>query len=490
MDNEKNDALNEKVQQAKDDVEAKIADAASEIKEEIAEADAAAKEAAAQTEDAVPEEAEEVKEDVPEETEESEEAAKEVTAEPVSEPQPKPKKPKKNVSISLGALIAIVVGSLAVAALVVFLVMNHIQDQPKYGKAEGKTVATVNGEKLTDADLGYYIYTEATNQYYTVEGDNADGELENYDWDKDVNGRKLSDIIKENAYNTAVGDLITSQKASEVLTGDTVWDEQDDQQIQTTVDGYVQQFGEDGFNLRAKSMGVSSVNEYARIYTMVMKSQEVRSEIEEDFDSFVPEGVNLSDYVQDDKGSVKHILLTVSDTSTLDPAATPDPEAYDDATAAQLAQTISDQAKAGEDFDSLMTQYNQDTGETSAGYTFGTGEMVKEFEDAAFALGIDEISGPVKTDYGYHVIKRIAGFYELQNYWKSQAKISEKKSVLDKISVKGIMDGVYQSGTQLQEEEEAAQEASQSDSESGSESDTESETENAGTSGEDASAGE
>ena len=37
---------------------------------------------------------------------------------------------------------------------------------------------------------------------------------------------------------------------------------------------------------------------------------------------------------------------------------------------------------------------------------FGRGVMVKDFENAAFDLNIDEISKPIETDFGFHIIKR------------------------------------------------------------------------------------
>jgi foldase protein PrsA len=71
---------------------------------------------------------------------------------------------------------------------------------------------------------------------------------------------------------------------------------------------------------------------------------------------------------------------------------------------------IETKLKNGEDFDVLADKYGKDPGMKNRpdGYVFTKGFMVKEFEDAVFALKEGQISGVVTTDYGYHIIRRNA----------------------------------------------------------------------------------
>lgn len=63
-------------------------------------------------------------------------------------------------------------------------------------------------------------------------------------------------------------------------------------------------------------------------------------------------------------------------------------------------------AKAGEPFETLMKEVAAGNGEVAADLgEIERGNFVKEFEAAAFAVAPGEVAGPVKTTYGYHVIK-------------------------------------------------------------------------------------
>lgn len=73
------------------------------------------------------------------------------------------------------------------------------------------------------------------------------------------------------------------------------------------------------------------------------------------------------------------------------------------------ALAILDRLKKGEKFADIAKELSLDSGSGKRGGElgyFGRGRMVKPFETAAFKLAVGEISEPVKTEYGYHIIKR------------------------------------------------------------------------------------
>lgn len=73
-----------------------------------------------------------------------------------------------------------------------------------------------------------------------------------------------------------------------------------------------------------------------------------------------------------------------------------------------IAEVVLERLNAGEDFAALAQELSQDEGSKNNGGQydwFSRGTMVVPFEEVAFNLEIGEISEPVKTDYGYHVIQ-------------------------------------------------------------------------------------
>ncbi len=71
---------------------------------------------------------------------------------------------------------------------------------------------------------------------------------------------------------------------------------------------------------------------------------------------------------------------------------------------------IVDRLENGEKFGKLAKELSTDSGsgkkDGNLGY-FTKGMMVKPFEEVAFKLQIGEISDPIKTEFGYHIIKRL-----------------------------------------------------------------------------------
>ena len=74
----------------------------------------------------------------------------------------------------------------------------------------------------------------------------------------------------------------------------------------------------------------------------------------------------------------------------------------------KTANEVKRQLDNGADFTQLASEYSKDTSNAQNGGQLGyfsRGRMVEEFEEAAFSMDVGEISDPVKTDFGYHIIK-------------------------------------------------------------------------------------
>ncbi len=103
---------------------------------------------------------------------------------------------------------------------------------------------------------------------------------------------------------------------------------------------------------------------------------------------------NLDRYTEAVDLRVSHILLRTQDAELAEVQA--------------QAESIVAEARGGADFAELARRYSEDEGTREAGGDLGPiarGQMVPEFEGAAFALEQDEISDPVTSMFGVHVIK-------------------------------------------------------------------------------------
>ena len=295
-------------------------------------------------------------------------------------------------------------------------------------------VATVNDEAITVADLQYYIYSSAMMQLYQ-KNPKFDGDISNIKWtEKQESGKTLEETILDDALNMAITDLITSQKGAEQ---GIVFSEEEKNQMNQFIDNFVSQYGDEIFRLNLNAMGMSSKEDYQRIYERITLSQMIEEDIQANTNKYISDIEELKKYKGTDKATVQHVLI-LSEGSKFE-----NPET--------VAKEVLVKARADEDFVALMEQYNEDPGATAAGYTFGPGEMVEEFEKASFALEIEEISDIVQTDYGYHIIKRMVGAAELQNYWKAEADIDRKNNVLRKVSVPDIMNAIVNTQKKLQQ---------------------------------------
>jgi peptidyl-prolyl cis-trans isomerase C len=139
---------------------------------------------------------------------------------------------------------------------------------------------------------------------------------------------------------------------------------------------------------------------------------------------------NSDKFLQNEHIRVHHILIKVIDPN--------DPKKVE--VAENKARGILDKIKKGGNFEELARQYSEDPSAFKGGDLgfFTRGDMIKEFEDVAFALKIGETSDVARTPIGFHIIKltekkssQLIPFQEVESQIKAQVKQERSNSLFE-----------------------------------------------------------
>lgn len=256
-----------------------------------------------------------------------------------------------------------------------------------------ETVLTVNGDAVTaDEYSGYMLYNM---QYYaSMYAQMGLTDL----WSNEDMAKSLGASMPEAAEQQAIYARVVMQKFNELGLKLSYNEQKEMASVRrnsianTTKDAYLNQIAQFGFSDQTYQNFMYISQCYQALNDYYFGENGINTPSDED----------IQKYYEDNYITAKHILIT-----TVDPASGETKRT--DEEAKKEAQSILDRINAGEDFDTLMNQYSEDTGLSNNpnGYTFTEGQMVTEFYDGAKALAEDEVSELVKSSYGYHIIKRV-----------------------------------------------------------------------------------
>lgn len=184
---------------------------------------------------------------------------------------------------------------------------------------------------------------------------------------------------------------------------DTIYknDEEIEKQVNEQFEYYESQYSQSGSSLEdvIKNYGYKNVKEFKdELRLNIQRSKAVDDYLKDNIKDSEIQKYYDENYAGDI--SAKHILIKVK--------ANDSDEGLSDEEALNKANDLISKLNDGADFSELAKENSDDTGSASNGGDLGyfnKGQMVKEFEDAAYSLGVNEYTKePVKTTYGYHII--------------------------------------------------------------------------------------
>ena len=273
------------------------------------------------------------------------------------------------------------------------------------GVSPDAVVASVDGNGATADLITYWIGYNATylNSYMQYYGGGA------LDWDYVMSdGTAMPDYVKNDVLTTVKQELVIENLAEKY--GVELTDEQLSA-MESDEQGFIEQYGgEEGFDAELAKLGlrretyerITRTNYlYQDLYKLYLTEGSALYASNEDLAAYAA----AQGYITAD-----HILLTTVDTATGE-ALSDEQKAEKKALAEELAEKLKNYT--GDDlasyFAELADEYSEDPGRASnpSGYTFTTGSMVQEFEDAAYALDEGAVSDIVESSFGYHILLRL-----------------------------------------------------------------------------------
>lgn len=286
-------------------------------------------------------------------------------------------------------------------------------------------VMTVDDTEITVDEYRYFLAMTAMNTAYT--DSNFTGDAASYDWGK------ISKEVTEKAKKDLVSRALIANLAKKngVESNADEW-----AQVETAMQDFENQNGADLFEATLRTMGVTTKEGYKKVYEIESLYNKVQEDFAANKSKYIEDETVLMDYKSDELITAQHILIMNDSEKHAEPK--------------NVIESVLERAKNGEDFNALMTEFNEDPGQTAAGYTFGKGKMVPEFESAAFALDYNEISDVVESSYGYHIIKRVVGIAEYEQYVADKAEVTENKEIIEKISLENVIEDMNEANAKLE----------------------------------------
>ena len=250
------------------------------------------------------------------------------------------------------------------------------------------TVMTINGTDVPASAYFYWLsyYASYLEYYYQSSGGEDFSLSDQYDEDT-----TYADYVQEQTENTLISSVVATQKAQEEKV-------ELSEDAQTSLDNM-----EENADPNTLLYYATDLDGLKFTFTNYSYSDALQTALFEKGGKYYANKETLQDYYDDTVVGAKHILIQTSGMGD-----------EEKAEAKKTIQGYLDKILASDDqastFDQYMNEHSEDSGlaQYPDGYTFMSGDMVSEFEDAVAALKVGEITPEVvESSYGYHIIMRI-----------------------------------------------------------------------------------